>query len=84
MATIDGTELRIQGVGGLSIPLREITGTKLFRLHGLGRVIQIDHSDGRFFLSVVRLLIGQFALINFAKTGDLHNRLTALANNPNR
>lgn len=59
----------------ISIPLQTISETKLFRLHGLGRVIQIDHTQGRLFLSVVRLMIGQFAFINFWRTGELYELL---------
>ena len=49
----------------------------MFRLHGLGRVIEIDHRQGRLFLSVVRLMIGQFAFIDFFKTGALFKQLSA-------
>lgn len=74
-ATLDESALHLEGPKGISIPLSEISGVKLFRLHGLGRVIQIDHSGGRLFISVIRFMIGQFASINFFKTGDLNNRL---------
>jgi hypothetical protein len=75
-ALLSDSEFRVQGVGSLSIPVASITSTNLFRLHGLGRVIQIDHSQGRMFVSVVRFMIGQLAFINFFKTGELHNQLT--------
>lgn len=47
----------------------------MFRFHGLGRVIQLDHSKGRLFLAATRLMIGQFAIINFFRTGKLHRAL---------
>ena len=77
-ATLDESALHLEGPGAFSIPLSEIRGVRLFRLHGLGRVIQIDHAGGRLFLSVVRFMIGQFATINFFKTGDLNDRLVAV------
>ena len=77
MATLDESVLHLEGPNGISIPLPKISSVKLFRLHGLGRVIQIDHSSGRVFVSCVRFMIGQFASINFFKTGDLNNRLVA-------
>jgi hypothetical protein len=76
-ATLDESELHIDGSHAVTIPLLEINEVKLFRLHGLGRVIQIDHSGGRLFVSVVRFMIGQFASINFFRTGDLNARLVA-------
>ena len=79
-ATLDESALHLEGPGAISIPLFEITGVKLFRLHGLGRVIQIDHKRGRLFISVIRFMVGQFAIINFFKTGDLSSRLIAATN----
>ena len=76
-ATLDESALHIEGPNGVSIPLCEIKAVKLFRLHGTMRVIQIDHSGGRLFVSVIRYMIGQFALVNFFKTGDLNKRLVA-------
>ena len=76
-ATVTTTELTVSNGSTLTIPLREIQSVRLFRLHGLGRVIQIDHSQGCLFLSVVRFMIGQFASINFFKTGELHKQLEA-------
>ncbi|MGD0798048.1 MAG: hypothetical protein ABR910_10015 [Acidobacteriaceae bacterium] len=80
-AIVDETSLRIDGPSGVVVPLKDINAVKLFRLHGLGRVIQIDHSHGRLFVSVVRFMIGQFATINFFKTGKLHAILAAATNN---
>jgi hypothetical protein len=76
-ASLNETTLSVDGPGGLSLPMSSIQHVNLFRLHGLGRVIQIDHAGGRLFVSVVRFMIGQFASINFFKTGDLNERLIA-------
>ena len=76
-AVLDDSALRLHGATDISIPVDDIRTVKLFRLHGLGRVIQIDYAGGRLFVSVIRFMIGQFATINFFKTGDLNDRLTA-------
>jgi len=80
-AALDESSLRVDGPTGLVVPLKDITAVKLFRLHGLGRVVQIDHRHGRLYLTVVRFMIGQFATINFAKTGKLHALLAATTDN---
>lgn len=64
---------------GLTIQASDILSAELFRLHGLGRVIQVEYRGGRLFLSVVRLMIGQFAFINFFRTGKLQKQLASLA-----
>jgi hypothetical protein len=56
----------------------ELRWVEMFRLHGLGRVLQVDHSNGRVFISVIRLMIGQFAFINFLKTGALQKQISHL------
>jgi hypothetical protein len=78
-ARLDDSGLRIEGPGGFDIPLGELQEAELFRLHGLGRVIRIEHRQGRLFLAVTRLMIGQFAIIDFFKTGALHKDLAAIA-----
>ena len=78
-AWLDDSGLHIQGQGGFSIPSGDILDAELFRLHGLGRVIRVDYRGGRVFLSVVRLMVGQFAFINFFKTGALHKELASIA-----
>jgi hypothetical protein len=79
-AWIDSSGLNIKGPDGdIFFPAADINGVELFRLHGLGRVIRVDHQDGRLYVSVVRLMIGQFAFINFFKTGELHTLLAGLA-----
>jgi len=77
-AQLDDSGPHIDGPGGIDIPLGELQEAELFRLHGLGRVIRIDHRQGRLFLAVTRLMIGQFAFINFFKTGALHRELVAV------
>lgn len=66
-------------VGGASdkflIPKADIQKVDMYRFHGLGRVIQVDHRKGRLFLAATRLMVGQFALINFFRTGQLHRAL---------
>jgi hypothetical protein len=78
-AWVDGTGLHIEGPGGFSIPSSDILNAELFRLHGLGRVIRMEYQGGRVFLAVIRLMIGQFAFINFFKTGALQKELATLA-----
>lgn len=81
-AWLDNAGLHIEGPDGFTIPNNDILEAELFRLHGLGRVIRLDYREGRVFLSVVRLMIGQFAFINFFKTGALHKELAAIAKSP--
>jgi hypothetical protein len=78
-AWLDELGLHVEGPGGLTIASSDILKVELYRLHGLGRVIRLEHRGGRLFLSVVRLMIGQFALINYFQTGDLHGRLAVVA-----
>ena len=71
-AWIDDSGLNIRGPDDtILIPRTDIRKVDMYRLHGLGRVIQVDHSNGRLFLAVTRLMIAQFALINFFRTGKL-------------
>lgn len=79
-ASIDVSGLNIQGPDGSSfIPSASIKEVELFRLHGMARVIRVDHRDGRLYVAVVRFMIGQFASVNFFKTGELHRELQGLA-----
>jgi hypothetical protein len=77
-AWLDGSVLQVEGPESFNIPVCELQQVKLFRLHDLGRVIEIEHLHGRLFLSVTRLMIGQFAFINFFKTGKLYKELSIL------
>ena len=81
-AWLDSSGVHIEGPDGFTIPNNDILEAELFRLHGLGRVIRLDYRGGRVFLSVVRLMIGQFAFINFFKTGALHSQLAAILKSP--
>jgi hypothetical protein len=78
-AWLDDAGLHVSGPSEILIPNSDFIGAELFRLHGLGRVIRVEHRHGRLFLSVVRFMIGQFALINFFKTGKLHQEITAIS-----
>jgi hypothetical protein len=69
-------------VGSFVVPSTDIRSVELFRLHGLGRVIRIDHAQGRLFVAVVRLMMGQFAIINFIKTGRLREDIAGLVHQP--
>lgn len=65
--------------GRVLISKKDLLSAELFRLHGLGRVIRIETRSGRLFLTVVRLMIGQFAFINFFKTGRCRSNFQKLA-----
>lgn len=78
-AWIDEFGLKIEGRAGIRvIPATNIKEVEMFRLHGMARVIRVDHTEGRLFLAVVRFMIGQFASVNFFKTGELHTSLKSL------
>jgi hypothetical protein len=78
-AWLDESGLHLEGPGGFAIPSSDLQYAELFRLHGLGRVVQIEYRNGRLFLSVIRAMIGQFAFINFLKTGALQQEVSAAA-----
>jgi hypothetical protein len=79
--TIDTDQVRIAGKHPLSFPLAHIQSADIFRLHGLGRMIRVIHQGGTLNITVVRFCIaGQFATIDFFKTGTLAERLSP-ANN---
>jgi len=61
------------------MPKSDVLDAVLFRLHGTMRVIRLEHRHGQVFLAVVRLMIGQFAFVNFFKTGKMHTELSAMA-----
>jgi len=79
-AWLDDAGLHVEASSAIRIARQDLRQVKMFRLHGLGRVIQVDHANGRLFLSVVRLMIGQFAFINFFKTGELFEQLSGITN----
>jgi len=75
--SLSDSELLLNATTTVSIPITNMKSATLFRLHGLGRVIELDHAEGRLFVSVIRFMIGQLASINFLKTGELHRRLVS-------
>jgi len=78
---IDTSGLNVRRTEGDStIPLENIREVEMFRLHGMARVIRVDHQGGRVYFAVVRFMIGQFASVNFFKTGELHQLIQQLAN----
>lgn len=77
-AWLDDIGLHVSSPSELLVRREDVLAAEMFRLHGLGRVIRVDHHRGRLFLSVVRFMIGQFALINFLKTGKLYKELMAV------
>ncbi len=80
-AWIDDKGLTVGDGAGHDIVIgaADLRNVKMFRLHGLGRVIQIDHRGGRLFLSAIRLMIGQFAFINFFRTGTLLQSISRMS-----
>lgn len=77
-AWLDSAGLHIEGPEEFTVSSEDMVETELFRLHGLGRVVRLDYRGGRLFIAVVRLMIGQFAFINFFKTGALYKHLAAM------
>jgi hypothetical protein len=70
----------INGTTPLSLAAADIRSITLFRLHGLGQMIRIDHVGGTLVLTVVRFQIaGLVAIINFVKTIKLEQQLSQLA-----
>jgi hypothetical protein len=79
-ASTDPSGLSIQGPEGkLFVPAADIKEVELFRMHGMARVVRVDHQSGRLYVAAVRFMLGQFASVNFFKTGELHGDLADLA-----
>jgi hypothetical protein len=79
-AWIDSSGLNVRAISEISlVPGGDVQNVEMFRLHGTARVIRVDYKGGRLYLAVIRFMIGQFASVNFFKTGDLYK---ALANPP--
>ena len=75
-AWIDASGLNVRGPDDtFLIPRTDIQKVDMYRFHGLSRVVQVDHRKGRLFLAATRLMIGQFALVNFLRTGKLYRAL---------
>jgi len=76
---VRGNSLTISGDDELSIPGGAIRDVELFRLHGLCRMLRIEHDRGTLFVTVVRFcLFNWFALVNSFQTGRLHQELQML------
>jgi hypothetical protein len=70
--------LFISGASSFEVPFSSFISVDMFRMHGLGRMIKLVCSDRTIFLTVVRFNIaGYFAVINFFKAGELHEKLKA-------
>ena len=76
-AALTQNALTISGPSPVEVPVRELRGAELFRLHGLGRIIRISYEQGTVYVSVVRFVLfgGYFASINFFRTGELACRV---------
>ena len=69
----------ISGKEKIEISTKEIKSVELFRLHGLGRMLKIEHTNGNLFVTVVRFcLFNLFAIVNFIKTGALNRELNEI------
>jgi hypothetical protein len=69
--------LTIAGPSPIVVPIGELRGAQLFRLHGTMRMIRVSHDRGTVYLAVVRVVLfgGYFAVVNFFRTGELADRL---------
>jgi hypothetical protein len=77
--SLTDTNFIISGKEIIEIPTKEIKSVELFRLHGLGRMLKIQHTNGNLFVTVVRFcLFNMFAIINFFKTGALNRELNEI------
>lgn len=78
---IDNKAIAIKS-GGKSyhIAFHDVEDVELIRLHKIGRVIRLRHTNGTHFVSVVRFMVGQFALINFLATGRVFKRIQSAVN----
>ncbi|EKU73866.1 MULTISPECIES: hypothetical protein [Sphingobium] len=78
---IDDKAIAIKSGGNAyHIAFHDVEDVELIRLHKVGRVIRLTHSGGTHFVSVVRFMVGQFALINFLATGRVFNRIQSAVN----
>ncbi|NWK95336.1 hypothetical protein DM806_06590 [Sphingobium lactosutens] len=80
---IDNKAIAIKsGDNSYHIAFQDVEDVELIRLHKIGRVIRLKHSNGTHFVSVVRFMVGQFALINFLATGRVFNRIQSAVIRP--
>jgi hypothetical protein len=76
--SIGDYRVMIQGAEDVSIPFDALQNVELFRLHGTGRMLKIQHTSATLFVTVIRFnLFGFFAAVNFFKTGRLQHELAA-------
>jgi len=68
------------GGNSFHVAFHDVEHVELIRLHKIGRVIRIKHSSGTHFVSIIRFMVGQFALINFLATGRVFNRIQSAVN----
>lgn len=81
---IEENDISIKSGGNsYHIPFHDIDDVQLVRLHKIGRVIRLKHSGGTHFVSVIRFMIGQFALINFFATGRVFDQIQSAVNGNN-
>lgn len=77
-ATVGEDALSIDGAQSILIPYDAMSEVKLFRLHGLGRMIRIVHKDGELVLTPIRLnILGYFVIVDFFGAGRLVKALSA-------
>jgi len=75
-AEYDDQSLTVAGkFSHVEIPYSTIQRAELMKLNGIGTVIKLTHDQGTLFLSVIRFMIGQFALINYFATRRLCRNL---------
>jgi len=82
--TFDAASIRIAGQNPLTIDFSSVKNVELFRLHGLGRMINLVCTDRSVFLTVIHInLFGYFVIINHFKVGKLCQQLKAYAKEQN-
>lgn len=73
--------LFIQGKQELTVAFDSLQSVELFRMHGIGRMLKVQHSDGTLFVAVIRCcLFGLFAISNFSGTGRLRDAIQLAIN----
>lgn len=58
-----------------TIAASDLRSAEMLRLYGLGSVIKIETDADNLYVAVTRLMVGQFAIINFFATGTVFKRL---------
>src|SRR3712207_5354520 len=67
--------LRVVGPNEVTIPFTSMVAVEILRLQGTGRMLKLTCTDRTIFMSVVWFSIGgNFACINYFKTGALFER----------